>query len=69
MKDNSKLLMIDNLSEKQKQATARIKTSKQWYADNQIHTYEKVFSSIIRNARSSVSVLPGVFHVRPEQKK
>ena len=59
--------MIENLNEFQDTANNNIELSKQFYADNQIETFEKVFQKVINNFNQSKGILPGVVYVSPEQ--
>jgi hypothetical protein len=58
---------IINLEEEQKIAEERIEFSKQYFADNQIETYESVFKKIIRDFKDNKGILPGVTYVLPDE--
>jgi len=59
--------MIIGLEQKQAIADERIELSKQFFVDNQIETYEKVFKRIINDFNDNKGILPGVIYVSPEK--
>ena len=57
------MTIIKNLAFEQALAEKRIEIYQQWFIDNQVDTYGKVFGNIIANYKDTNQRLPGIHYV------
>jgi len=55
---------IDNLEQEHTVADKRVEIASQWFADNQIGTFDSTFRKVIQDFRDKKGMLPEVYYVR-----